>query len=424
MRIAFMAQPFDTMYPPVRGGSLSLWVYYMAGLCAKRGHQTVVFGNHGGFFSPKYDSSDNVNYVFTRTGVDRLINKTASVAHPVLTEKSRLGVAVPQFASKWHHRGFAGEVGRTARLLRSDVVHIMNYSQFVPVVRKLHRQAKIVLHMQCEWLTQIDSEIITPRLEQADLIVGCSEYITRKIAGAYPDYAKRCVTVPNAADTVPGDSSKSPAEVGKTILFVGRLSPEKGVHHLIQAFHLVLQRFPDAHLRLVGGAGSMPLELLVGLSNEPHVTALRTFYQNTENGGKDPYLVALEQEAGEELGKRIIFEGRINHDRIEECYRQCSVLVNPSLSESFGISLVEAMMRRIPVVATKIGGMTYTVDHGITGLLVEPANPAQLAGAICEILGDRERGRLMGEAGRIKAVQRFSWDRTADLLLDHMSAVV
>ena len=166
------------------------------------------------------------------------------------------------------------------------------------------------------------------------------------------------------------------------------------------------------------------MELLVGLSNEPHVTALRTYYQNTEDGGKDSYLVALEQEAGEELGKRIIFEGRINHDRIEECYRQCSVLVNPSLSESFGISLVEAMMRQIPVVATKIGGMTYTVDHGITGLLVEPANPTQLAGAICEILGDRERGRLMGEAGRIKAVERFSWDRTADLLLKHISAVV
>ena len=79
------------------------------------------------------------------------------------------------------------------------------------------------------------------------------------------------------------------------------------------------------------------------------------------------------------------------------------------------------MMRQIPVVATRIGGMAHTVDHGATGFLVDPANPNALAEAICELLAKPERGRLMGEAGKRRAVAKFSWDKTADLLLEHMT---
>ncbi len=419
MRIAFVAQPFDRMDPPVRGGSLALWIYYMSKLCTQRGHRAVVFGNHGGFFSPRSTKSDEVDYIFTPTGMDRLWNKASKAGGNFFADGSRKSIPSPDFASAWHHRRYAEEAAWRARRLDCDVVHIMNYSQFVPVIRKIHPQSKIVLHMQCEWLTQVDPSLIRSRLEQTDMVIGCSEYITGTIADKFPEHAKRCVTVPNAADIAPGSTGPSPSS--RTVLFVGRLSPEKGVHDLIRAFHQVLHRFPDARLHLVGGAGSAPLEFLVGLSKDPHVAALRVFYQSKENGTKDFYLDALEKEAGQELGKRIVFEGPVKHDQIERCYKHAALLVNPSLSESFGISLVEAMMRQIPVVATRIGGMAHTVDHGATGFLVEPANPNALAEAICELLAKPERGRLMGEAGKRRAVAKFSWDRTADLLVEHMT---
>jgi len=82
------------------------------------------------------------------------------------------------------------------------------------------------------------------------------------------------------------------------------------------------------------------------------------------------------------------------------------------------------MMRRVPVVATRVGGMTYTVDHGVTGLLVDPADPPALASAICGILGDRGKARRMGEAGRRKAIEMFSWEKTIDILLGHFERVV
>lgn len=314
------------------------------------------------------------------------------------------------------------EAARSAKRRECHVVHIMNYSQYVPVVRRLYPRCKIALHMQCEWLTQLDPGVMAKRMERADLIIGVSEYITQKIARRFPQFASRCVTVPNAAAVTP-ENNRS-AEAPNSVLFVGRVSPEKGVHDLIRAFHEVLLRIPEARLHIAGGFGSAPLAWLVGLSDEPHVVALRRFYERVGDGKQDSYLMALEKEAGPELGKRIIFEGRIDHSKTEKLYHRASLLVNPSLSESFGMTLVEAMMHRVPVVATKVGGMTYIVDQGRTGLLVAPADPAALAGAICEILGDRERARRMGDAGRARAIEQFSWEKATDTLLHHFQAVV
>jgi glycosyltransferase involved in cell wall biosynthesis len=290
------------------------------------------------------------------------------------------------------------------------------------VIRKVHPRCRISLHMQCEWLTQLDASLVEKRLEHTDIIIGCSEYITRKTAGKFPQYADRCRTVPNAADEVPSDSEPSPDS--KAVLCVNRLSPEKGIHILIRAFHQVLERLPDARLHLVGPAGSVPFEFVVGLSDDPLVISLQAFYQNGGSGTKDYYLEALEKEAGQELGKRIIFEGNVAHDQVGSYYKRAAVLVSSSVwNEPFGISLVEAMMHSVPVVATRVGGMTSIVDHGRTGLLVDPGDPQALARAICEVLTDRERAGRMGEAGRKRAVEKFSWERAADLLLEHFKAV-
>lgn len=399
-----------------------MWIYQVANMCARRGHETSIFASHGDSFRAGTSSSGGVKYIYTPTGLNRLFNKVSGLASGwVMPLKTKRRV-LPGFASLWQDLGYAVEVGRRSRRLGCDVIHIMNYSQFIPVIRRFNPRSKISLHMHCEWLTQLDYKLIEKRLSQTDLIVGCSEYITRKIAKRFPQFEARCVTVPNAVAVAPErDRSGSDPYY---VLFVGRVSPEKGIHDLIKAFHEVLNRFPDASLHIVGGIGSAPYEILVGLSDEPHVADLRVFYEQKGDGKGDPYGVFLEQDSGAELGKRIFFEGRVEHDQLEPYFRRAGLLVNPSLSESFGISLVEAMMHRVPVVATRVGGMTFSVDHGHTGLLVDPADPGTLAAAICEILGDREKARRMGEAGRKKAVEHFSWERITDTLLQHFRRVV
>jgi glycosyltransferase involved in cell wall biosynthesis len=415
MHIAFVAQPFDLMHPPVRGGSLSLWIYYMARLCAERQHTVTVFGNNGTAFGTGSTRHDGVNFIFTPTGLDRLINRIHRSSRARSNALRNGDSSLPLFASRWHHGGYAYEVARRVRRLKCDAVHVMNYSQFVPTIRRMNPNCKIGLHMQCEWLTQLASSVIKPRIKQADVIIGCSDYITHTIATRFPHIAAHCVTVPNAAQIV--SRVEGAAGESKTVLYVGRLSPEKGVHDLLRAFHHVLLKHPDATLRLVGGAGSAPLEFLVGLSDDPYVQALRVFYPNKSNGSKDPYLHLLEAEAGTELGKRIVFEGHASHDQIQAHYGRAAVLVNASLSESFGISLVEAMMQGLPVVATRIGGMTYTVEHSRTGLLVNRADPLALAQALSSVLADPNWARMMGAAGRNRAIEMFSWGAAVNRLL-------
>jgi len=418
MRIAFIAQPFDQLSPPVQGGSLAIWIYQTARICVQRGNATFAFANTGGLFRRRSTSYEGVEYIYTPTGPNRVLNKLVRLGRRAGLRQSKL----PDFASGMEDLGYAIAVARHARRIKCDVVHVMNFTQYVPVIRRWYPECKIALEMQCEWLTQLDPAVMASRMEQTDLIIGCSEYITQKTASRFPQFASRCVTVPNAA-SVPRENDRSAEEPG-SVLFVGRVSPEKGVHDLIRAFHEVLKRFPGARLHITGGIGSAPLEWLVGLSNEPHVVALRVFYQQRGDENKGSYLKFLEAEAGQELGKRIIFEGRIDHAKTETFYHRAAVLVNPSLSESFGMTLVEAMMHRVPVVATKVGGMPYIVDPERTGLLVDPASPPALAAAICEILGDRERSRRMGDAGRLRAIERFSWEKSTDTMLDHFESIV
>jgi glycosyltransferase involved in cell wall biosynthesis len=276
--------------------------------------------------------------------------------------------------------------------------------------------------MECEWLTQLDREVIEQRLSAIDLVIGCSEYITGTIAERYPGFAHRCVTVPNAASVVP-EYDRSQTKPGY-VLFVGRVSPEKGVHVLVEAFHRVLQRFPTARLHVAGGIGSAPYEYLVGLSDDPKVTDLARFYTGSTTPDRDPYREWLRHAAGEEWGKRIVFEGRVDHSRMGEYYKRASILANPSLSEAFGMSLVEAMMYRVPVVASRVGGMTNIVRHGATGLLVDAADANSLAAALCDLLADPQRARQMGDAGRARALEAYSWDRTTDLLIEYFQDVV
>jgi hypothetical protein len=81
-----------------------------------------------------------------------------------------------------------------------DIVHIINFSQFVPLIRARVPKTRIVLHMQCQWLEQIDAAVIEPRINSADLVLGCSNFIAEGVRRRLPSLAGRCHYVYNGAD--------------------------------------------------------------------------------------------------------------------------------------------------------------------------------------------------------------------------------
>jgi glycosyltransferase involved in cell wall biosynthesis len=134
--------------------------------------------------------------------------------------------------------------------------------------------------------------------------------------------------------------------------------------------------------------------------------------------------VAVLQERAEQLGvaDRIDWHGQVGHRELPRFYQRAGVTVLPSLteSESFGMTLVEAMASGCPVVGSDVGGIPFVIRDKVDGLLVPPADPAALADALGEVLTDPGRAAALGAAGREAARARWDWshqeDRTISVL--------
>ncbi len=109
------------------------------------------------------------------------------------------------------------------------------------------------------------------------------------------------------------------------------------------------------------------------------------------------------------LGHRATILGRVDDDTLHSWYDAADLFVHPTRYEGSSLVTLEAMLHRLPVVATRAGGLPDKVKHGETGWLTEPSSPDALRRAIVEALAGRERWRDYGAAGRRLLEQTFDW---------------
>jgi glycosyltransferase involved in cell wall biosynthesis len=112
--------------------------------------------------------------------------------------------------------------------------------------------------------------------------------------------------------------------------------------------------------------------------------------------------------------------GRVPEPELHRAFARASVLVLPSIvdargdTEGLGVVLLEAMSYRIPVIASKVGGITDIVADGETGLLVAPQDSVALAGALERLAADPRLAERLAEAGRRYVQHHFSWPAIVD----------
>lgn len=421
MRIAFINQPATPACRPRGCDSVGIWTYQVARRLAPR--CDVLFYGQQHVTAPRVEVDEGIEYRPVIARGDRLRRALRILDRWQLAPARR-----PVFASPLFHRGYVQAVTRDLQTRRCDIVHIHNYSQFVPLVRAAHPHAKIVLHMHCQWLSQLDSRMIARRLAQVDRVIGCSDFVTNCVRARFPQFADRCRTVYNGVDheqfcavekspssdaffrrdLAEGDTSSAP----RRLLYVGRISPEKGLHVLFDAFAQVAAHWSEVQLDLVGPEAVVPIDFLIRLSDDQRVSRLRAFYSGS-------YREQLAARLDPRLAERVHFHGNLPQEELVEFYRQADVLINPSLSEAFGMSLAEAMAIGTPVIGARVGGMCDVVHHAHTGWLVEPDDPAALAAAIETALRASSSDRAaMGRAARQRVVERFSWERVSHSLFN------
>ncbi|MCB0209170.1 MAG: glycosyltransferase family 4 protein [Anaerolineae bacterium] len=418
MRIAFISQPWDDIIPPVQGGSLGIWTYQVARRCTD--WADIVVYSRQAPSQAAVQVHEQIEYRRVPTTIEDTVIKPLKISERVV---GHLNPKRPFFSSSFYYLGYGLQIAKDLRRQPCDVIHIFNFSQFVPILKAANPHAKIVLHMHCEWLTQLDPKRIASRLEKVDLILGCSDYITQKIREQYPQFADRCATVYNGVDFnhFEAKNGHRTTKSGQRLLFVGRVSPEKGVHVLLEAFEKVAQQHPDVYLDIVGPVGSAPYEFMVLVSDDKNVAELASFYHGRMH--QSDYGADLKDHMTSRFADRVNFVGPINHSQTIDYYHQADILINPSLTEAFGMSLVEAMASKLPVVASRVGGMTEIVREGESGLLFAANDSTALAEAIAKLLNDTSLRTSMGKTGHDFALSRYSWDQVAQSLQKHLNGM-
>ncbi|MFQ5577266.1 MAG: glycosyltransferase family 4 protein [Anaerolineae bacterium] len=221
---------------------------------------------------------------------------------------------------------------------------------------------------------------------RVDAFIAISREIEAELAaaGVPPD---RRVFIPSGVDTArfaPASPEAAGAlrsrlglPDGPTLLFVGRLVPEKRVNQLIQIWPSVRAVHPRASLAILG------------------------------TGEQEAWLKA-------QAGAGVQFMGNIQD--VAPYLQAADAFALPSSAEGLSNALLEAMAAGLPVIASRVGGAPDLIDDGRSGRLVPPDDPASLAGAIIELLGNQARRRQMGALARQKVMQEYALPTVAQRL--------
>ena len=246
---------------------------------------------------------------------------------------------------------------------------------------------------------RLSSWVEKTAFESAAAVIAVSRGMRSDILGCYPAVdPERVHVVHNGVDTGfyrPVDDTDVLDRLGidpdrPSVAFVGRITRQKGVPHLLRA---ALRIDPTIQLVLLAGAADTA-ELAA--ETDELVDRLRS----------------------ERTGVVLVSE-MLPREDVRQVLSNATVFCCPSVYEPLGIVNLEAMACSTAVVASAVGGIPEVVDDGVTGLLVpyDSADPrafeAGLATAIDELAGDPARAAAMGHAGRSRAVAEFAWDAVA-----------
>lgn len=397
-RVAYLSMHTTPLAQPGIGdaGGMNVYIDRLARTMAGRGIEIEVFTRRADPAQPE-DVVVAENY--------KVVHITAGPEEPLPT--ARLADGVQEFAL-----GVAKWTG--ANRAEYDVVHshywlsgwagvIVKQQLGVGLAHSFHTLGRIKDARRAdgqppESLLRIATE--QEVIELADCVVASTPYEFDDLVEHYGTNPESiCISPPGVDHAVFRPGSKAEArerlgiEFGPLLLFVGRIQPLKGVDVAIETLAVIREDHPLARLVVVGGPSG------------------------NEGEAEMAHLAQLAVHRG--LGNEVVFRPPEAHEVLADFYRACDALLVPSRSESFGLVAAEAQASGLPVVAANVGGLAYSVADGTSGVLVDGYHPSAWAGAVNQVLAGADRF----SKGAVAHSEKFSWDATADRLLELYSGI-
>jgi glycosyltransferase involved in cell wall biosynthesis len=241
------------------------------------------------------------------------------------------------------------------------------------------------------WLGLYERAVLPLEWQRAAAVVGVSpsSLVARRRTDAYiisPGVHTDRFR-PRPKDGVASSASAKPPP----LIYVGRIersSSWKGIGVLLDAMALLARSHPAARLELIG------------------------------TGDAVPHWRRRVDELG--LNDRVVFRGRLEGESLVAAYADALAVVLPSTTEAeaFGMTLIEAMACGVPALGSRVGGIPYVIDHGVTGLLVPPGDAIALSAAAALLYDDPTLRATLGRQARETVVARNDWKLQLDRYLD------
>jgi len=284
--------------------------------------------------------------------------------------------------------------------LASRRVELLHNVAFTAPLRT--RAVNVVMVPDVIWIVAPDQDraatmrlwrvIVPPIARRADRVIAISHAGAEEIVRHLPVAPERIDVVP-LGPGVEALVAPSPEDVlrrrlalgdGPIVLAVSAKKAHKNLARLVEAMRAVTERSPAATLVLPG--------------------------RPTEHEGE---LRALAARLG--LAGNVAFPAYVDAADLEGLYAAASCFVLPSLNEGFGLPILEAMRRGVPVACANVSAMPEVA--GDAARYFDPLEVSEIAAALCELLQDRHLAARLAESGRERA-RAFSWSRTAELTLE------
>ncbi|MCZ4495978.1 MAG: glycosyl transferase group 1 [Thermoleophilia bacterium] len=389
------ASPLATL-GGVDAGGQNIYVANVARALARRGHAIDIYTRREDAALPE---------VATWAPGVRLIQVPAGPE--VVLPKEQLMPLMPAFAE--FMRGFWRREGE----VRPDLVHA-NFFMSGMVAQELRRREDMPFVITFHALGRVrrqhqgaDDHFPPARecaeasiVADADRLIAECPVEREQLVQLYGADAESIDLVPAGVDLGefwPVGTELARASLGlpsgcRIALQVGRMVPRKGVDDAIRGFASYrASATDDARLLVVGGSAREP-----DLNNEPELARLH----------------AVAEEEG--VGEAVVFLGSRRRDELRLLYGAADAFITTPWYEPFGITPLEAMACGTPVIGADVGGISWTVRHGETGLLVPPHAPDAIGAALTNLFADEGRRLAMAASAVRHVASGFTWEHVAD----------
>lgn len=276
------------------------------------------------------------------------------------------------------------ELRRLYKAIKPDVVNA-HYATGYATLARLSRVRPLVISF---WGSDIfdfpfrskhNKKLLRKNIKYADRIASTSIAMANKIKEVYPDYKNNICVTPFGVNTELFKPIVRSENRRPIIGIVKYLEPIYDIPLLLHAFAIIKEKSALHPVLHIYGGGSL-------------LSELQTMCDKLK------------------ISEDVTFFGTIPNAEVSRAINTMDVFVNCSITESFGVALVEAMACEVPVVATNTEGFREVVEDHVTGIILKDREPETMADAIISLLNNKNMAKVYGENGRKRVLELYDWN--------------